>query len=97
MRSSRKVLHQKSEIRRGYGMQKTLIFLGLLIFFAGILWPYLEKIPIGRLPGDIVITRPNEKIYISVGTMVTSASSFPLFYGFFGNDSIIISNTGKDN
>ena len=55
---------------RGYGMQKNLIIVGLLILFAGILWPYLEKIPLGRLPGDIVITRPNLKIYIPVATMI---------------------------
>lgn len=51
-------------------MQKTLIVTGILILLAGLLWPWLGKIPLGRLPGDIVIDRPNFKLYFPITTMV---------------------------
>lgn len=47
-------------------MQKTLIVIGILILLAGLLWPWLGKIPLGRLPGDIVIDRPNFKLYLPI-------------------------------
>jgi hypothetical protein len=51
-------------------MQKLLIIAGLTILVIGLLWPWLGRIPIGRLPGDIVIDRPNFKIYIPLTTMI---------------------------
>jgi hypothetical protein len=35
-----------------------------------LLWPWLGKLPLGRLPGDIIIDRPNLKIYFPITTMV---------------------------
>ena len=40
-------------------MARTLIVLGLVILVVGLLWPYLSRIGLGRLPGDIVIEREN--------------------------------------
>jgi hypothetical protein len=51
-------------------MQKTLIILGIAILAVGLLWPWLSKLPIGRLPGDIIIDRPHLKIYIPITTMI---------------------------
>jgi len=51
-------------------MQKTLILLGIVILAVGLLWPWLGKLPIGRLPGDIIIDRPHLKIYIPITTMI---------------------------
>ena len=51
-------------------MQKTLIVLGCLIFAAGLLWPWLSKLPLGRLPGDIIIHRPGFTLYLPVTTMI---------------------------
>jgi hypothetical protein len=51
-------------------MQKTLIVIGIAILLLGLLWPWLGKIPLGRLPGDIIINRPNLKVYIPITTMV---------------------------
>ena len=44
-------------------MQRTLIVIGLLILAAGILWPWLSKLPLGRLPGDIVVEREGFRFY----------------------------------
>lgn len=51
-------------------MQKTLIIIGVAVIIIGIAWPWLARLPIGRLPGDIIIDRPGMKIYIPVTTMV---------------------------
>ena len=51
-------------------MQKILIVGGVVITVTGLLWPWLAKMPLGRLPGDIVINRPNLKIYIPITTMI---------------------------
>jgi len=36
-----------------------LIVLGIEILLLGPLWPYLSKLGLGRMPGDIVIERGN--------------------------------------
>ncbi len=51
-------------------MSRALIVLGLLIVAAGLLWPWLSKLPVGRLPGDIVIERDNLRVYIPITTML---------------------------
>jgi len=47
-----------------------LIILGLVLLLAGLLWPWLVKLPLGRLPGDIVIERPGLKVYFPITTMI---------------------------
>ena len=51
-------------------MAKTLIIIGLLIVIAGILWPWLSRLPLGHLPGDIVIKRDNFSLYVPVTSML---------------------------
>lgn len=51
-------------------MQKFLIYLGVIIIVIGLLWPWIGKIPFGRLPGDIVINKPNMKFYFPITTMI---------------------------
>jgi hypothetical protein len=46
-------------------MARFLIVLGLAILVIGLLWPYLGKLGLGRLPGDIVIERENWTLYMS--------------------------------
>lgn len=51
-------------------MQKYLILIGAIILVAGLLWPWISKLPIGKLPGDIIIDKPNFKLYIPITTML---------------------------
>lgn len=51
-------------------MARFLIFLGLALVVSGLLWPYLAKLGIGRLPGDIVFTRGNTTIYVPIMTSI---------------------------
>jgi hypothetical protein len=49
-------------------MRSILIHVGLVLLLAGLFWPWLGKIPLGRLPGDIVIVRSGFKVYIPIAT-----------------------------
>ncbi|HSR36464.1 MAG TPA: DUF2905 domain-containing protein [Desulfurivibrionaceae bacterium] len=51
-------------------MQKTLIAIGVVLVLVGLGWPWLSKMPLGRLPGDLVIDRPGLKVYIPITTMI---------------------------
>jgi hypothetical protein len=51
-------------------MQRFLIGLGLLILLAGIAWPVLSRIGIGRLPGDIFVQRSGTSFYFPIVTCV---------------------------
>jgi hypothetical protein len=51
-------------------MQKILIFSGIALIVVGLLWPWVVKIPLGHLPGDIVIDRPGMKIYFPITSMI---------------------------
>ena len=51
-------------------MQRLLIGAGLLILVAGVLWPWLSKLPLGRLPGDLMIDRPGFKLFAPFTTMI---------------------------
>ena len=64
-------------------MQKTLVILGVIFLAVGLFWPWLGKLPIGRLPGDIVINRPNFKIYFPITSMIIISIIISLISRFF--------------
>lgn len=51
-------------------MQRLLIVLGGLLVAAGLAWPWLSRLPLGRLPGDILIVRPGFRFYFPLTTMI---------------------------
>lgn len=51
-------------------MQRILIALGLLLLAAGLLWPWLSKLPFGRLPGDISIQREGFHFHFPLTTSI---------------------------
>ena len=51
-------------------MSRFLIILGLVILAVGLFWPLLQKIGLGRLPGDIVIERDNATFYFPITTSI---------------------------
>ncbi|MBI5557923.1 MAG: DUF2905 domain-containing protein [Deltaproteobacteria bacterium] len=61
-------------------MAKKLIIIGMLIVLAGVLWPVLSKIPLGRLPGDIVVRRDNFSFYFPLTTSIIISLLFSLLF-----------------
>jgi len=51
-------------------MARFLITFGIILVVAGLLWPVIAKLGLGRLPGDIVIERENFRLYIPLGTSI---------------------------
>jgi DUF2905 family protein len=51
-------------------MQRALIVLGLVIALIGVAWPWVSKLPLGRLPGDILIDRPGFRLFFPITTML---------------------------
>jgi hypothetical protein len=51
-------------------MRRILIAAGVLLVVAGVAWPWLSKLPFGRLPGDVVIDRPGFKVFAPFTTMI---------------------------
>jgi hypothetical protein len=51
-------------------MQRLLITAGVLIALVGLLWPWVSKLPLGRLPGDIMIDKPGFKLFAPFTTMI---------------------------
>jgi hypothetical protein len=49
-------------------MEKTFIVFGVALLIMGLAWPTIEKLGLGRLPGDILIERENSRIYIPIAT-----------------------------
>jgi len=66
-------------------MQRTLITIGIVLLVAGVLWPWLSQLPLGRLPGDVVIDRPGFRMYLPITTMlIVSVVLSLLLYLFRG-------------
>jgi Protein of unknown function (DUF2905) len=51
-------------------LARWLIILGIVLVLAGLLWPWLTKLGLGRLPGDIAIERENFSVYIPITTSI---------------------------
>lgn len=51
-------------------MNRTLIILGVALTVAGLLWPAVRRLPLLRLPGDIVISRPGFTFFLPLTTML---------------------------
>jgi TRAP-type uncharacterized transport system fused permease subunit len=51
-------------------MQRFLIGLGVVLVVAGLLWPVLSRIGLGRLPGDILVQRGGATFYFPLATTV---------------------------
>jgi hypothetical protein len=54
--------------------------LGLVLLVVGLLWPYLGRIWLGRLPGDIVIERENVTFYFPLITCLLLSVVFSLVF-----------------
>lgn len=51
-------------------MSRTLIIIGLVLVAAGILWPWISRLGLGRLPGDVFIERGNVSFYFPIVTSI---------------------------
>ncbi|HHB12778.1 MAG TPA: DUF2905 domain-containing protein [Chromatiales bacterium] len=65
------------------GFQKWLVILGLALVIVGLAWPWLRHLPLGRLPGDILIQRENFVFYFPITTMILISAVLTLLFWIF--------------
>ena len=51
-------------------MNRFLLVLGIVFVIAALLWPWLKRMDLFHLPGDILIDRPGFKFMFPVTTML---------------------------
>ncbi len=64
-------------------MQKLLIGLGVLLLVAGLTWPWLSRLPLARLPGDLRVERPGLRLYLLITTMILISALLTLLLWLF--------------
>jgi hypothetical protein len=65
-------------------MARILVILGIVLIVVGLLWPWLSKVGLGRLPGDFVIERGNVRIYIPLATSIAVSVVISLLLWLIG-------------
>ena len=51
-------------------MSRILIIIGVILIAIGLLWPLLQKIGLGHLPGDIAIKKENFSFYFPITSSI---------------------------
>ncbi|MGZ8308751.1 MAG: DUF2905 domain-containing protein [Rhodoplanes sp.] len=64
-------------------MGRTLIIIGLAIVAIGLLWPWLTRLGLGRLPGDIYIQGERGSLYIPITTSILASIALSLLFWIF--------------
>lgn len=65
-------------------MGRFLVMLGLVLVVVGLLWPYLARLGLGHLPGDIVIEREGVRLYVPIVTSLLISAVLSLLLWLFG-------------
>ena len=66
--------------RRGLGMSRTLIIIGALVLLVGLAWPWISKLGLGRLPGDIVVEKGDVRFYFPITTSIVVSLVLTLIF-----------------
>jgi len=64
-------------------MSRWLVTIGVLLIVLGLLWPWIAKLGLGRLPGDIAIERGNFRFYFPLTTSLLISLLITLFLWLF--------------
>lgn len=65
-------------------MGRFLVIAGLVLVAAGLLWPYLARLGLGRLPGDIAIQGEYGGFYFPIVTCVVISVVLSVIFWLMG-------------
>jgi ribose/xylose/arabinose/galactoside ABC-type transport system permease subunit len=51
-------------------VSRVLVTIGVILIIIGLAWPLLQKLGLGRLPGDISIERDGFRFYFPITTSI---------------------------
>jgi hypothetical protein len=63
-------------------VQRALIIAGIVLLVIGLGWPWLSKLPLGRLPGDLRFERDGFGLYVPLasGLLISAVVSLILWW-----------------
>jgi hypothetical protein len=64
-------------------MQRSLIIIGVALVLVGLAWPWISKLGLGRLPGDIRIESESGGFYFPIVTCLIISVLLTLLAWFF--------------
>ena len=64
-------------------MQKILIIIGIIILKIGLLYPYIKKLGLGQLPGDILFKTGNSTFFFPVMTCLIISIILTIIFNLF--------------
>ena len=64
-------------------MPRILITIGIVLVLLGLLWPWVQKLGLFRLPGDIVIKRGNFTFWFPLATCLLISVVLTLLFWLF--------------
>ncbi len=64
-------------------MQKLLIILGIVILVIGLLYPYIKKLGLGQLPGDIIFKSGNSTFFFPIVTCIIISILLTIIFNLF--------------
>jgi hypothetical protein len=64
-------------------MQRYFLIAGIVLLVIGLGWPWLSKLPFGRLPGDIHIVREGFSFHFPIVTCIVISVLVSLLFWIF--------------
>lgn len=64
-------------------MGRLLVILGVVLVVVGLAWPFVVKLGLGRLPGDLVLGRGSYRLYVPVTTSILVSLALTLILWLF--------------
>ena len=64
-------------------MQKILIIIGIIILALGLLYPFLKKIGLGQLPGDIIYKSDSSTFFFPMVTCIVISVVLTVIFNLF--------------
>ncbi|MGI8604308.1 MAG: DUF2905 domain-containing protein [Verrucomicrobiales bacterium] len=64
-------------------LRNIVITVGIILVLIGLFWPLIGKLPLFRLPGDIVINKPGTRIYLPITSMIVLSLLLTLLFRLF--------------
>ncbi len=65
------------------GIGRFLVTLGVAIALVGLAWPWLSKLGLGRLPGDLLIERGQSRFYFPLATCLVLSVALSVLLWLF--------------
>ena len=64
-------------------MQKILIIIGIILLIIGLLYPYIKKLGLGQLPGDILFKTGNSTFFFPIMTCIIISIILTIIFNLF--------------